>query len=55
MILRRGEELFKSVLDGIKPTWQNIFSKLREVLESNIFGFADSAESGTQVFSSSVA
>jgi hypothetical protein len=42
-ILRRDEELFKSVLGGIKPTWRNIFSRLQEALEYNIFGFADSA------------
>lgn|GEM_PF-1958683 len=39
-ILRRDAELFKSILDGIKPTWRNIFSRLTEALEYNIFGFA---------------
>jgi hypothetical protein len=42
-ILRLDDELFKSILDGIKPTWRNIFSRLQEVLEYNIFGFADPA------------
>ena len=39
-ILRRDAELFKSILNGIKPTWRNIFSRLTEALEYNIFGFA---------------
>jgi len=38
-ILRRDEELFKSLLDGIKPTWRNIFSQLKEGFSYNIFGF----------------
>jgi hypothetical protein len=38
-ILRRDEELFKYLLDGIKPTWRNIFSQLKEGFNYNIFGF----------------
>jgi hypothetical protein len=38
-ILRRDEQLFKSLLDGIKPTWRNIFSQLKEGFHYNIFGF----------------
>ncbi len=38
-ILRRQKELFKSLLDGIKPTQRNIFSQLKETFNYNIFGF----------------
>jgi hypothetical protein len=38
-ILRHDEELFKSLLDGIKPTWRNISSQLKEKFNYNIFGF----------------
>lgn len=38
-ILRRETQLFKSLLDGIKPTWRNIFSQLKESFNYNIFGF----------------
>ena len=39
-ILRRETELFKSLLNGIKPTWRNVFSQLKERFNYNIFGFA---------------
>ena len=31
-ILSRHKRIFKSLLQGIKPTWRNIFSEIREVL-----------------------
>jgi hypothetical protein len=31
-ILSRHERIFKSLLQGIKPTWRNIFSQIKEVL-----------------------
>lgn len=36
-ILKRKEGKFKLLLDGIKPTWRNIFSRLSEQLRPNIF------------------
>jgi hypothetical protein len=36
-ILRRNRLLFKSLLQGIKTTWQNVFSQLQQALEANIF------------------
>ena len=35
----KDKELFKSLLDGIKPTQRNIFSQLKERFNYNIFGF----------------
>jgi len=36
-ILRRNGLLFKSLLQGIKATWRNVFSQLQQALEANIF------------------
>jgi IS4 transposase len=36
-ILRRNGLLFKSLLQGIKQTWRNMFSRLEQALEPNIF------------------
>ena len=36
-ILQQDEEYFKSILDGIKSTWKNIFSQIEETLEPDIF------------------
>ncbi len=36
-ILQQDEDLFKSILNGIKLTWKNIFSQIEETLEPNIF------------------
>lgn len=36
-ILRRNGLRFKSLLQGIKQTWQNMFSQLQQALEPNIF------------------
>ena len=36
-ILQQDKEFFKSILDGIKLTWKNIFSQIEETLEPNIF------------------
>jgi hypothetical protein len=36
-ILRHNGLLFKSLLQGIKQTWRNVFSRLEQVLEPNIF------------------
>ena len=32
LILNRDAEQFKRILNGIKPTWSNIFSQLEETL-----------------------
>ena len=36
-ILRRNGLLFKSLLQGIKQTWKNVFSQLDPFLQANIF------------------
>ncbi len=36
-ILQQDKEYFKSILDGIKLTWKNIFSQIEETLEPDIF------------------
>jgi len=36
-ILQQDKEFFKSILDGIKLTWKNIFSQIEETLEPDIF------------------
>jgi hypothetical protein len=36
-ILRRNALLFKSLLQGIKQTWRNMFSRLEQALQPNIF------------------
>jgi hypothetical protein len=36
-ILRRNGLLFKSMLQGIKQTWKNVFSQLEQAFEVNIF------------------
>ena len=38
-ILQRNEDEFKELLNGIKPTWRNIFSQIAESFEENVFGF----------------
>jgi hypothetical protein len=36
-MVRHSEEEFKRLLDGIKPTWKNIFSRLHDQLEHAAF------------------
>jgi IS4 transposase len=36
-ILRRNRGIFKSLLQGIKTTWKNVFSQLEQALKANIF------------------
>jgi hypothetical protein len=36
-ILRRNGLRFKSLLQGIKQTWKNVFSQVEQALEPNIF------------------
>ena len=38
-IMRRKEKTFKRILDGIKPTWKNIFSQVEEYLGADIFRY----------------
>ena len=38
-IMSRKKETFKRILDGIKPTWKNIFSQVEEYLGANIFRY----------------
>ena len=33
---------FKALLNGIKPTWKNIFSQIAETFEENVFGIEKS-------------
>ncbi len=37
--MRRKEKTFKRILDGIKPTWKNIFSQVEEYLGADIFRY----------------
>lgn len=41
-ILKRNEKEFKALLNGIKPTWKNIFSQIAETFEENVFGIEKS-------------
>ncbi len=41
-ILKRNEKELKALLNGIKPTWRNIFSQIVETFEENVFGIEKS-------------
>jgi hypothetical protein len=36
-ILRQNEGEYKRILNGIKETWENVFSPMDETFETNIF------------------
>jgi len=36
------DRIIALLLNGIKPTWRNIFSKIAETFEENVFGIVKS-------------